>query len=161
MNVTEVLLSLDVVSQVGINDKLVTEGPHFNIRPNTYFRAAMRWWYDECRSKNYDALRSLFGNAVNLVELLVYKGDVVCASRVLAAVTPALAGVRNLSQTYRDDVDVYAKFTRLVKDVEDRARALGAQLAGGRSRPPTGNGTEQTSSSPSSPRTLRSGSPLG
>ena len=128
MNVTEVLLNLDVVSQVGINDKLVTEGPNFNIRSNSYTRALMRWWYDEGRMKNYEALRSLFGNALNLSELLILKKDTESARRVLVAITPALRGVRNLSQTYRDDVDVFAKFTRLVKDVEDNLRKLSRQL---------------------------------
>lgn len=151
MNVTDILLSLDVVSQVGINDKLVTEGATFNIRANSYARALTRWWYDEGRMKNYEALRSLFGNALNLSELLLLKGDEDSARRVITAITPALRGVRNLSQTYRDDVDVYAKFTRLVKDVEDILTKIERGLP--EVRPSSGNGIVPISSSPSSPRT--------
>lgn len=157
MNVTEVLLNLDVVSQVGINDKLVTEGPNFNIRSNSYARALTRWWYDEGRLKNYEALRSLFGNALNLSELLILKQDTECARRVLAAITPALKGVRNLSQTYRDDVDVFAKFTRLVKDVEDNLRKLSRTLPEVESPPPDSE-IAPTSYSPSSHHKSHSGS---
>ena len=162
MNVTEVLLNLDVVSQVGINDKLVTEGPNFNIRTNSYTRAIMRWWYDESRVKNYDALRSLFANALNLSELLILKKDTESAGRVLVAITPALRGVRNLSQTYRDDVDVFAKFTRLVKDVEDNLRKLSRQLPEGETQIHSDDsGIAPISSSPSSVHKSRTESQAG
>lgn len=124
MNVTEILLSLDVVSQVGINDKLITEGANFNIRTNTYMRAVTRWWYDEGRMKNYESLKLLFGSALNLAELLLLKSEVTSAMRVAGAIRPALRGVRNMSQTYRDDVDVYAKFNRLCRDVDDGIQRL-------------------------------------
>jgi hypothetical protein len=88
----------------------------------------LRWWYDESRLKNYEAVRSLLGNALNLSELLILKKDTESAKRVLVAVTPALKGVCNLSETYRDDVDVFAKFTRLVKDVEDNLMRLSREL---------------------------------
>lgn len=155
MNVTEVLLNLDVVSQVGINDKLVTEGASFNIRPNGYLRALMRWWYDEGRTKNYEALRSLFGNALNLSELLIHKGRIESATRVLDAIEPALNGVRNLSQTYRDDVDMFAKFTRLVKDVEDHRRGVVRELHAGQ----IGSGRMPIACSPALLHTSCSGSP--
>lgn len=152
MNETEILLNLDVVSQVGINDKLVTQGFTFNIRPNTYTRSFSRWWYDEGRVKDYESLRSLFGSAINLTELLIFRKDIASAARVLAAITPALRGVQNLSQTYRDDVDVHAKFTRLVKDVGEAVCNLQALLAPHFHLHPHDSGSAPPSSSPPLPR---------
>ena len=122
MNMTETLLNLDIVSSVGINDKLVTEGSTFNIRPNTSLRSFVRWWNDESRLKNYVALQSLFGNAINLLHLLKLRGEDASAARVARAINPAISGVKNLAQTYRDDVDLNAKFNRLVQDVEEAMR---------------------------------------
>ena len=148
MNVTEVLLNLDVVSQTQVHDKLITDGANFNIRYTSYIRSIARWWYDETRTKNYEALRSLFGHALNLAELLIFKNDNDVAERILNAVAPALKGVCNLSQTYRDDVEGFAKFTRLVKDVEADTQKIRGVLE--RLRNDCGSDNEPTSTSPSS-----------
>jgi len=81
------------------------------------------------------------------------------ARRVLVAITPVLRGVRNLSQTYRDDVDVFAKFTRLVRDVEDNLRKLSRQLPEAETQiHPDDSGIAPISPSPLSSHRSRTGS---
>lgn len=160
MNVSEIVLGLDVVSKIGINDKLVTSGSTFNVRTNTYMRALSRWWYDEGRGKDYESLRSLFGAAINVSELLALRKDYFEAARVISAITPALKGLSNLAQTYRDDIEVHARFTRLQKDVEGAVGKL-EELLAPNLPPAPDNESVHTSSSPAGRRIHRTGSSSG
>ena len=117
MNATEIILSLDVVARINLNDKLVTTDG-FNIHPNSPWRAAARWWYAETRLRNYDALRSLLANAQNIHELFARRDDHTGARRVADAIRHALKGISNLAETYRDDVELHTKLTRLIRDAE-------------------------------------------
>lgn len=118
MNGDAVLTNLLVIQRVGINDKLVFDGAAFNIRPNTSFRAFARWWYSENRYSNYEALRSVICAGVNLVELHMLRNEVESANRIKTALLASQKGLRNLSETYRDDVDMTSRLSMLITDLE-------------------------------------------
>ena len=119
MNNTEAIITnLIVTSRVGINDKLVVEGGKLNIQPQSTWRAIWRWWYSETRLASFNAVHALLSAACNMIELQQLRGNHKDAMPIAEVLPLALKGVRNLSQTYRDDVEVCAKFQMLISDIE-------------------------------------------
>tara|TARA_B100000683_G_scaffold262837_1_gene290477 strand:- start:1475 stop:1996 length:522 start_codon:yes stop_codon:yes gene_type:complete len=133
MNADLTLTNLMVIGSIGVNDKLVVfDGSVFNIRPNTTFRAAVRWWYGETRYNNFTSLHSVICSAMNLIELFVLRGEFEKASRLLDALPGVLTGLSNVKQTYRDDVEMSSKIQLLIRDVQhflQRHRTPSPQLA--------------------------------
>lgn len=118
MSADELLQSLFVVSRLSVNDKLVADGFRFSIRPPTYYRTFLRMYYNEGRSKNIDALRMVFALSMKGVVIHNYKSEHDDKTRFLDALVPACVGLRNLVETYRDDVEAVSKLQILIEDVE-------------------------------------------
>ena len=118
MNTDTVLQNLIVLSRVEVNDKLVSDGVHLSIRPPTYTRSLFRYWYNETRQSNIEALHSLLSAAINLAELLHLQRNAEGSARVVSALHPAVRGLRNLLETYRDDIDACSRLTMLVQDTD-------------------------------------------
>lgn len=138
MNADQVITNLCVVARVGINDKLlVTDGPIMNIQANTNTRSVLRWWYSETRERTVAALLTLFGAAMNLTELLFLKSDMAQATRAQTALAESVSGLRNLSETYRDDVETSARIGLLVTDIESFLRKVASHQGAPLSLPPS------------------------
>ena len=132
----DILTNLLVLARVEVNDKLVSEALAFKVRPVSYTRSAVRWLQGESRCRNYEALRALFGAAMNVIELLYLKREDVAAERLLDAFPKALEGVHNMSQTYRDDVETASKLSILATDVAAFQQRMRASHAHTRSASP-------------------------
>ena len=118
MNAEGIRQALLVLSRVSVNDKIVAWDGTLNIQPPGYLRTLSRVWYQETRYRNVTALQALFATAATLMELLCLKRDFVPLARLRTAYSQAIAGLRNLQETYRDDVDIYCKLSVLISDSE-------------------------------------------
>ena len=117
-NTEAIITNLIVTSRVGINDKLVVEGGKLNIQPQSSWRALWRWWYSETRLASFNAVHALMSAACNMIELQQLRGNQKEAMPIAEILPQALRGVKNLSETYRDDVEACAKFQMLISDIE-------------------------------------------
>lgn len=124
MNLTETMLNLDIMAMVQVHDKVVSDGARVIIQPNGAARSMLRWWYADGRQKSYETVRTVFNNSLNLVELLILRNETGTARRVATAVQCAMRGVHALGQTYLDDHEIHAKFSRLALDIEHRLAEL-------------------------------------
>lgn len=116
---SNLLHNLGIVGRISEQDKIVTEGVRFTIRAPSMLREVSRRWYGEGREHNIEALRSLFFSALMLMQL-VDAGETTTVSvgrdRLLNEIRQALVGLRNLQQTYRDDVDTVSRLSVLEQE---------------------------------------------
>lgn len=119
MSAEELLQSLFVVSRLSVNDKLVSDGLRFSIRQPSYYRILVRMYFNENRGKNIDALRMVFQLSMKGVLLHSYKCEIAEKIRFLDALIPACNGLKNLIETYREDVETVSRLQILVDEVQD------------------------------------------
>lgn len=116
--------NLGVVGRLLEQDKLVTNSIRFTIRPPAITREIMRRWYGEGREHSIEALNSLFSSALTLLALLhsdkAPSDQAVSKGRLERHIQKALEGVKNLKQTYRDDVDMVARLSQLEDETGER-----------------------------------------
>ena len=139
MDAERVFHNLTIVSKLSQNDKLITEGLTFGIRPPGLLRGAQRTWWGETREHSIGSLRSLLSDAMNILTLLhcsatgAYEpyGEngraslSTCTSdRMLQAIRDSISGMRNLLHTYIGDVSAVARLEVIIQDTEEFIRRM-------------------------------------
>lgn len=133
MDIERVLRNLKIASKLSQNDKLVTEGVTFFIRPPGVLRTPMRIWYGESREHCIVSLRSLFSEAINILALrltqenkdvseiasAIFNNNTCTAERLIESIKDALQGCQNLLHTYSDDISYVARLQVIIQDTEE------------------------------------------
>ena len=117
-----ILINLWVLGQTSHNDKLITEEERFTIYPPTYFRGIMRKWTGEKRTVNLQRISSCVKSSFNILENVMEKSDDRrhnIAVRAYKSLKQCIGGLRNLQQTYKDDISVCAQLNLLCDDITD------------------------------------------
>lgn len=135
------LINLWIVSQVSHNDKLSTEDEKFTIHRPGLMTSIVRRWYGERRMVNMQRVSQCMRHAmaylkeVNELEAAIpptegmhgesrtevqrYLQKRKGAQRMHQALSGSISGLRNMQQTYRDDIQACAQLTLLVNEIED------------------------------------------
>ncbi len=133
MDIERVLRNLKIASKLSQNDKLVTEGVTFFIRPPGVLRTPMRIWYGESREHCIASLRSLFSEAINILALkitqetkdiselstAIFSNNSCTSERLIESIKDALQGCQNLLHTYSDDISYVARLQVIIQDTEE------------------------------------------
>jgi hypothetical protein len=135
----QTLNDLHVIAVISHNDKLITNGVGFDIYTPTTLRGLVRFLYGEGRAENVTRVRRTVESAVvvcqqsvaNLSHIVFNESihDPLCGMhtrttamnyvRMVDALCRSQYGLRNLMQTYRDDVAIVAQIHLIVQDVSD------------------------------------------
>ena len=126
--VSRTLMNLSMLAQVQLNDKLLYDGVLFSVQPNTYARAVQRWWQGASRTNTFESLQVFIENAMQLLELLCLRGDTDLADRLLAALPKATQGLKNMRETYRDDLEMSSKLDLMLSNVDAFATKMRLSL---------------------------------
>lgn len=133
MDIERVLRNLKITSKLSQNDKLVTEGVTFFIRPPSFMRTPARIYYGESREHCLVSLRSLFSEAVNLLALkltqsekessditsMIFSNNTCTPERLISAIEEALSGCQNLLHTYNEDISYVSRLQVIIQDTEE------------------------------------------
>lgn len=136
MDIERVLRNLKIASKLSQNDKLVTEGVTFFIRPPGFFRTPLRKWNGESREHCIASLRSLFSEAINILALRInqttpnaessditssifFNNNTCTPERLIQSIKDALQGCQNLLHTYSDDISYVARLQVIIQDTEE------------------------------------------
>ena len=135
--------NLKVIASLKQNEKLITEGPIFEIHPPTMGRSLWRVWRSEGRERNFDKIQCCIREAKNFIEKTVAsteQSDTFCgqlhlitqaklSQRVMLAMEDAIPGLDNVAVTYREDAGVLAKIDLIKEEINDFIIATRSILA--------------------------------
>lgn len=127
--------NLCILASITHNDKLMTEGGFFEIYSPTAVRSLMRRWTGEgretnvCRIEECVAAAQTFINSTiaqvqnnpnsSLPMMMHYRSQVNACRRMLAALSDALAGLKNLRKTYHTDAAIVCKLVIIEQNIAD------------------------------------------
>lgn len=115
--------NLRTIGSLNFNDKVLTVGDVFHVSQSTFFQSLRRRWYGENRSDNIDRLGRLFYHTRNECDLIFAKPmktreDAQALENMVSGLEHAVTGLRNLAETYRDDVAIKSRLEIFVTDIE-------------------------------------------
>ena len=139
--------NLFVLSALSHNDKLLTNGETFAIYAPTTMRALVRTFYGERREQNIARVRQTVHSAIRYASKSLEEANAMHDAhgadappsalrlriettalqhfRMLDALQRSCTGLRNLTQTYRDDAALASQISLLVGEVSDFTRVIG------------------------------------
>lgn len=132
------LTNLRVIGAISQNDKLMTNGDHFDIYVPTSMRALMRTWYGERRGTNLQQVRTTLHAAMTIATGYLIDVDeltrgtlpseqvrlrvdtlAVFHSRMCDALEGSVGGLTNMLQTYREDAALTSQLAGIIQEVQD------------------------------------------
>ena len=122
--------NLHVISSLMPHDKLNTENATFTKYDPTYSRAIFRWYYGENRESNLTKVQQVIRQATLFMTQTLSSSkkenetikDVVeqqQCKRVFDILKQSENGLRNMLQTYKEDVSICAKIEMLIDEIND------------------------------------------
>ena len=106
-SLNDLLINLKVLSNIGVQDKLLTIDKTFNLHPPSAFRTWYRLYYRENRTKNISDIE----NCIN--ECYEHENK----PRIKNALKSVPAGLEKLSQTYKDDATLASRIDVLIENI--------------------------------------------
>lgn len=132
------LRNLGVLAAIRQNDKLLTEGDFFTISTPTTYRALLRTVYRESREQNMQRVSMCLRSARTFVTSIVAEfgqgGETATeaissrvhrhtqlqlCTRMIHALSEAIQGLDNLTETYNDDAALLVRIRQLKDEVVD------------------------------------------
>lgn len=104
---TDLLVNLKVLSNIGVEDKLLTAEKIFNIHPPSAFRTWYRFYYREASHKNISDIENCIRASFE------HQNSV----RIIHALKSVPAGLERLSETYKHDATLTSRISVLIENI--------------------------------------------
>jgi hypothetical protein len=105
----EIIVNLNVLSELKEKNKLVTKETFFNIdTSNPYIQPGLRWWYGNSRDNSITKINLLINEAFNFYK---FKPE------ILNYLEKSKKGLENLKKTYNDCAKSQARINIIIDEI--------------------------------------------
>ena len=105
----EIIVNLNVLSELKEKNKLTTKETFFNIdTSNAYLQSGLRWWYGNSRDESISKINILINEAFKF-----YKSK----PEIISYLTKSKSGLENLKKTYNDCAKSQARITIIIDEI--------------------------------------------
>ena len=108
-----ILLKLNIISQLKENDKLVVNNNDFKI-DNNNFQFVKRWYYSENRENTLNKLNEIIDITFKFIENNHINKIL---QRILFSLKSCINGINSLKLTYKNDVNIITKIDLLIENI--------------------------------------------
>merc|ERR1711907_739193 len=115
-----ILLKLNIISQLKENDKLVVNNNDFKI-DNNNLQFVKRWYYSENRENTLNKLNELMDTTVKFIDDNHINKIL---RRILFSLKSSINGINYLKLTYKNDVNIITKIDLLIENINIKINEL-------------------------------------
>lgn len=147
--VDEIFHALKVIGSLRENERVRTESVPFSIDRTGNFQFLMRWWYNETRMKNIQAVAKVFNDAFSVADMALAKEEsyrnIYCGSsrsshieqlenwqllkRSKRELNQGHVGLKSLLVTYKEDTKIVARIELLIEKILEKLEQIDESLS--------------------------------
>ena len=106
----EVIVNLNVLSELKEKNKLTTKETFFNIdSSHTYIQPGLRWWYGNSRDESISKINNLINEAFKFSK---------SKPEIVDYLSKSKSGLENLKKTYNDCAKSQARINIIIDDID-------------------------------------------
>ena len=113
MDSNNILLDLEIIKQIGINDKLAitldTGKLQLHVDYSSYFSPIIRWYYGYNRNTTISYLENFSVSLDSLTKKIIEEKNTLLSLYLKKSIDESLSGFNNLKNTYQNDSIIYGK----------------------------------------------------